>query len=163
LNKVMNLKEHIKKVLNENKVRQRVIDLIKSDGLKYAIEVSGGFDNLISIIGNENMVDVLLGFFDNLELKYFRGEPKLSQGYNTFLEKSSSFWGGDIYVYDDGLRTILKDVPNVIYKQYRRDLLKKIIRKYPELNDGSEVIVYADGGRYKRLDIFDVDNNEEQN
>ena len=159
----MNLKEHIKKVLNENKVRQRVIDLIKSDGLKYAIEVSGGFDNLISIIGNENMVDVLLGYFDNLKLSYFRGNPILSQDYNTFLEKSSQFWGGYILVYDDTLQSMLSDIPDVIYKQYRRDLLKKIIRNYPELNDGSEVIVFADRGKYRKFDKFYVDNDEEQN
>jgi hypothetical protein len=156
------MKDKIRHILKEESIKKNLLDLIKSEGIVYAIELSGGFDNLISIIGNENMVDVLLGFFDNLELKYFRGNPTLSQGYDTFLEKSSQFWGGDIIVYDDGFRMILKDVPNVIYKQYRRDILKKIIRKYPELNDGSEVIVFADRGKYRKFDKFYVDNDEEQ-
>ena len=109
------------------------------------------------------MVDVLLGYFDNLKLSYFRGNPILSQDYNTFLEKSSQFWGGYILVYDDTLQLMLSDIPDVIYKQYRRDLLKKIIRNYPELNDGSEVIVFADRGKYRKFDKFYVDNDEEQN
>lgn len=156
------MKDKIRHILKEESIKKNLLDLIKSEGIVYAIELSGGFDNLISIIGNENMVDVLLGFFDNLELKYFRGNPTLSQYYDTFLEKESQFWGGDIIVYDDGLRMILKDVPNVIYKQYRRDILKKIIRKYPELNDGSEVIVFADRGKYRKLDKFYVNSDEEQ-
>ncbi len=158
----MNLREHIRVVLHENKIRQRVVDLINNEGMREAIDIVGGFDNLISIIGNEYMVDVLLAYFDNLEFKYFRGSPTLSQGYDTFLEKASQFWGGDISVYDNDLKSMLMDIPSVIYKQYRRDLLKKIIRKYPELNDGSEVIVFADRGKYRKFDKFYVDNDEEQ-
>ena len=159
----MNLREHIRIVLHENKIRQRVVDIINNEGMREAIDIVGGFDNLISIIGDENMIDVLLGYFDNLKLRDFRNSKHLSQGYYDFIEKISNFWGGVIFVYDDGLQTILKDVPDVIYKQYRRDLLKKIIRKYPELNDGSEVIVVADRGRYRKFDKFYVDNDEEQN
>jgi hypothetical protein len=139
--------------------------MVKDIGFQKTSIAVGGPENLLKILGKDKeiVMQYLLSFFDNLNLSYFRGNPILSQGYETFLEKSSAFWGGTINVYDDDILYILKDVPYELYKEYRRDLLKELIRRYPEINDGNEVYVYKNRGKYGRIDKFYVDeeNNEE--
>jgi hypothetical protein len=157
----MNLQEHIRKVLREESLKQKLQKMIEDDGMVDTINIVGGIENLIQILGDENIVDILIGYFDNLKLSKFRDELHLSQKYNTFIEKTSGlFTGGYIKVFDDYLQMILKDVPDVIYKKYRRDLLKELISRYFELDKKTEVIVFADRGLYRRLDKFYMNDDE---
>jgi len=161
------LEEHITRIIKEvTSPQAKVLSMLRGIGFKKTASAVGGVENLFKILGKnkELVMEYLLSFFDNLNLSYFRGNPILSQGYETFLEKSSSFWGGTINVYDDDILYILKDVPYELYKEYRKDLLKELIRRYPEINDGNEVYVYKNRGKYGRIDKFYVDekNNEEK-
>jgi len=162
----MYLRNKIKKILKEeSRLQSKLLSMMNDVGFKTTANSVGGPENLLKILGKDKeiVIQYLLSFFDNLKLSYFRGNPILSQGYETFLEKSSAFWGGTINVYDDDILYILKDVPYELYKEYRRDLLKELIRRYPEINDGNEVYVYKNRGKYGRIDKFYVDeeNNEE--
>ena len=159
----MNLQEHIRKVLKEESLKQKLQKMIKDDGIRDTISIVGGIENLIHILGDETVLDVLIGYFDDLKLSKFRDELHLSQKYNTFIEKTSGlFTGGYIKVFDDHLQMVLKDVPESMYKQYRRDLLKELISRYFELDKKTEVIVFADRGLYRRLDKFYVNDDEIQ-
>jgi len=159
----MNLQEHIRKVLREESLKQKLQKMIKDDGIRDTISIVGGIENLIHILGDDTVLDVLIGYFDDLKLSKFRDELHLSQKYNTFIEKTSGlFTGGYIKVFDDHLQMVLKDVPESMYKQYRRDLLKELISRYFELDKKTEVIVFADRGLYRRLDKFYVNDDEIQ-
>ena len=156
----MYLRNKIKKILKEeSRLQSKLLSMMNDVGFKTTANSVGGPENLLKILGKDKeiVMQYLLSFFDNLNLSYFRGNPILSQGYETFLEKSSAFWGGTINVYDDDILYILKDVPYELYKEYRRDLLKELIRRYPEINDGNEVYVYKNRGKYGRIDKFYVD------
>jgi hypothetical protein len=160
----MSLRNIIKQVLKEETSPQaKVLSMIDKIGFQKTAGAVGGFENLLKILGKDKeiVMQYLLSFFDNVELRHIGNGYRLSKEYYTFLEKSSSFWGGSITVYDDYLFYFLKDIPYKLYFDYRRDLLKELIRRYPELNDGSEVIVYADMGKYKKLDKFYVDEEIE--
>ena len=162
----MSLRQNILRIIKEEtNLQSRLLSMVKDIGFQKTSIAVGGPENLLKILGKDKeiVMQYLLSFFDNLNLSYFRGNPILSQGYETFLEKSSAFWGGTINVYDDDILYILKDVPYELYKEYRRDLLKELIRRYPEINDGNEVYVYKNRGKYGRIDKFYVDeeNNEE--
>jgi hypothetical protein len=155
------MKDRIRQILKEESIKKNLLDLIKSEGVVYAMKVVGGFDNLISIVGDENMTNILLSYFDDLRISKFRDGLQLSQKYNTFIEKTISFFLGTyIKVFDDHLQSILEDVPEVIYKKYRRDLLKELINRYIELDGKTEVTVFADRGLYKTLDKFYVNDDE---
>jgi small nuclear ribonucleoprotein (snRNP)-like protein len=157
----MNLQEHIRKVLREESLKQKLQKMIKDDGIRDTISIVGGIENLIHILGDDTVLDVLIGYFDDLKLSKFRDELHLSQKYNTFIEKTSGlFTGGYIKVFDDHLQMVLKDVPESMYKQYRRDLLKELISRYFELDKKTEVIVFADRGLYRRLDKFYMNDDE---
>ena len=162
----MSLKQNILRIIKEEtNLQSRLLSMAKDIGFQKTAIAVGGIDNLLKILGKDKKIvmQYLLSFFDNLKLSHFRGNPILSQGYETFLEKSSAFWGGTIAVYDDDISYILRDVPHELYKEYRRDLIKELIRRYPELNDGNEVYLFKDRGKYGRIDKFYVDeeNNEE--
>jgi hypothetical protein len=157
----MNLQEHIRKVLQEESLKQKLQKMIEDDGMIDAINIVGGIENLIQILGDENIIDILIGYFDDLRVSKFRDGLQLSQKYNTFIEKTISFFLGTyIKVFDDSLQGILEDVPEVIYKKYRRDLLKELINRYIELDGKTEVTVFADRGLYKTLDKFYVNDDE---
>ena len=158
----MNLQEHIRKVLKEESLKQKLQKMIEDDGMVDTINIVGGIENLIQILGDENIVDILIGYFDDLRVSKFRDGLQLSQKYNTFIEKTISFFLGTyIKVFDDHLQSILEDVPEVIYKKYRRDLLKELINRYIELDGKTEVTVFADRGLYKTLDKFYVNDDEQ--
>jgi len=156
----MTLKNTIKKVLKEETTPQaKLLSMIDRIGFQKTVGAVGGFENLLKILGKDKelVLKYFLSHFDNLRFKHIGNGYRLTKEYYTILEKSSSFWGGDIAVYDNTLYGFFNDIPYKLYFEYRRDLLKEIIRRYPELNDGSEVIVYADGGKYRKLDKFYVD------
>ena len=160
----MSLRQNILQILKEEtNLQSRLLSMVKDIGFKKTSVAVGGPENLLKILGKDKeiVMQYLLSFFDDLNLSYFRGNPILSQGYETFLEKSSSFWGGTINIYDDDILYILRDVPYELYKEYRRDLLKELIRRYPEINDGNEVYVYKNRGKYGRIDKFYVDEEIE--
>jgi len=158
------IRKSIGRILKEeSRLESKVLSMIKDVGFKVTANSVGGGKNLFKILGKkkELVMEYLLSFFDDLKIGKFRNDLHLVQGPFAFLEKSSSFWGGDIKIYDDYLSIVLKDVPVELYQEYRRDLLKELIRRYPEFNDGSEVFVYADRGLYRILDRFYVDERKD--
>lgn len=156
------MKDLFNHIITEDSRAEKYLELINRIGIQKTAEAVGGIKNLFKILGRDKdiVMEYLLSFFDDLKIGKFRNDLHLVQGPFAFLEKNSPFWGGNIKVYDDYLSIILKYVPVEIYQEYRRDLLKELISRYPEFNDGSEVIVYADRGLYKKLDRFYV--NEEK-
>jgi hypothetical protein len=156
------MKDLFNHIITEDSRAEKYLELINRIGIQKTAEAVGGIKNLFKILGRDKdiVMEYLLSFFDDLKIGKFRNDLHLVQGPFAFLEKTSPFWGGNIKVYDDYLSIILKYVPVEIYQEYRRDLLKELISRYPEFNDGSEVIVYADRGLYKKLDRFYVNEEE---
>jgi hypothetical protein len=163
----MTHKKTIRRILREeSNLQKRLLSMIEDIGFKRTSIAVGGAENLFKILEKKKdlVMGYLLSFFDDLRPSKFRDELHLSQKYNTFIEKTSGlFLGGYIKVFDDHLRSILEDVPEAMYKQYRRDLLKELISRYFQLDKKTEVTVFADRGLYRTLDKFYVgeENNEE--
>jgi hypothetical protein len=157
--KFLEVKESIQ-LKEESNIQSRLISVMKNAGFKTAADSVGGIENLFRILGRDKEITIqyLLSHFNDLKLEKFRNGFYLSQGYNVFLEKESSFWGGNIKVFDDYFSHFLYDIPYELYLEYRKDLLREIISRYPELNDGSQVIVYKDRGLYQILDRFYVND-----
>lgn len=130
------------------------MDLIKKEGWEVSSNVFGGLSNLVKILGKDVVLDYLMGYFNDLKLGKYGRSLTVDEGYNTIMEKPSSFWSSDLRVYDAYLRHVLKEVPSPLYLYMRTDLIKRIIGMFPELSDVTGVVVFEDQGLYKTHDEF---------
>ena len=146
----------------ETKAQSKLISIIKNEGFKTAVDSVGGTKNLFKILNKDKKftIQYLLSYFNDLKLEKFRDEFHLSQSYNTFLEKVPVFRDSYIRVFDNYFYHFLDVIPYELYLQYREDLLREIISRYPELNDVNQVVIYKDRGLYGRLYTFFLNDNE---
>ncbi len=119
-------------------------------------EMVGGFKNLFSIIGEENIIDILMSCFTDLNVIKRGGDIILRDNHLHILENKSS-WGLPLIVYNSGIeqRILIKlgDDMVEIYRNVRRDFIKELIKMFPEFNV-EDVDVYKDSGLYQKLDSF---------
>ena len=148
----------MKVLITENQKKDVIQNLIKDKGWEVASTIFGGLGELIQVFGMEGLVNFLLGtYFDNLKIRKWGQSFMVNEGYTLIMEKPSSFWSSDIRVYDAFLRSVLSEIPKLLYIEVRKDLIKKIISMFPELSDVERVVVYEDPGLYKIHERFNLD------
>ena len=95
--------ESQKKLLFENSVNNFLIDMIKTDGLKSAVELVGGSKNLMKVLKIKTPMDYL-NLFNDLDVVQSKERPEWTlfryvKGDNMFIYNKEN---GDAYVnYDD--------------------------------------------------------------
>jgi len=146
----------------ETKAQSKLISIIKNEGFKTAADSVGGNKNLFKILNKDKKftMQYLLSYFNDLKLEKFRNEFHLSQSYNTFLEKVPTFQDSYIRVFELYFYRFLDVIPYELYLQYRDDLLREIISRYPELNDVNQVVIYNDRGLYGRSHTFFLNDSD---
>jgi hypothetical protein len=142
--------------LNESKLANSLIDQIKKDGWLETAELVGGPENLFSIIGEskKNVIKYLLSFYNDLKIEG-RGGSKLylvDKGL-PLLELNNFFYLG-LRAYDSYFRYRLDENSIELYEKFRRDLIKELVKIYPEFYTDGEVTVYKDSGLYDTIDRF---------
>jgi hypothetical protein len=149
----------------ETKAQSKLISIIKNEGFKTAVNSVGGIKNLFKVLNKDKKftIQYLLSYFNDLKLEKFRNEFHLSQSYNIFLEKVPVFRDSYIRVFDNNVYHFLDVIPYELYLQYREDLLREIISRYPELNDVNQVVIYNDRGLYGRSHTFFLNDNDNEN
>lgn len=113
--------------------------------------------NLLNIIGNnkENVVSFFLSHYNNLHIEKRGGEILLKDGGLPLIHKSSTLFNSDLRAYDDYFASRLNNDLYGLYVHYRKDLIKELVSRFPELNS-KEVNVYKDSGLYQIYDTFNL-------
>jgi hypothetical protein len=146
------MKQLIKKILKEESLSITLLKRIKDDGWADTAELVGGSKNLLDIIGNnkENVITFLLSHYTDLNIKKYGGSILLVDHGYTLLNKHL---GLGLVAYDDYFKSRLNINIYGLYVHYRKDLIKELVSRYPELYS-KEVDVYKDSGLYTHFDTF---------
>ena len=149
------MKQLIKKILKEESLSITLLKRIKDDGWADTAELVGGTKNLLDIIGNnkENVISFLLSHYTDLHIEKRGGEVLLMDYGYTLLDKSVLF--GTLFAYDDYFKSRLNINTYGLYNHYRKDLIKELVSRFPELYS-KEVNVYKDSGLYQLYDTFNL-------
>ena len=147
------MKQLIKKILKEESLVTTLLNRIKDDGWADTSELVGGSENLLDIIGDskENVISFLLSHYNDLHIEKRGGEVLLMDHGYILLKKSELL--GALFVYDDYFKSRLNINTYGLYVHYRKDLIKELVSRFPELYS-KEVRVYKDSGLYKKYDTF---------
>jgi len=148
------MKHLISKILKEESSVKTLLNNIEQDGWKNTSELVGGPDNLLSILGKskENVISFLMSYFNDLHIKK-RNELHLMDGGLTLIQTSN--WGLGTKVFDSYLRSRLDKNIWGLYLEFRRDLIKELISRFPELYS-EEITVFKDSGLYQTYDTFNI-------
>ena len=147
--------------LNESKLANSLINQIKENGWLETAELVGGSKNLISIIGEDSIMDMLMSCFKDLHVENRGGDTYLMDGGLPILQKKSSFWGLSLISYHGYITSRLNQylgfdiVIDVFQKNIRRDLIRELVKRFPELYV-EDVDVYLDSGLYNKIDSFSL-------
>ena len=147
------MKQLIKKILKEESLVTTLLNRIKDDGWADTSELVGGSENLLDIIGDnkENVISFLLSHYTDLNIEKRGGEILLIDHGYILLKKSELL--GALFAYDDYFKSRLNINTYGLYVHYRKDLIKELVSRFPELYS-KEVRVYKDSGLYKNYDTF---------
>ena len=155
------MKQLIRKILKEESLKQTMLDQIKKDGWLETAELVGGPENLISIIGEDSIMNMLMSCFKNLHVENRGGDTYLMDGGLPILEKKSSLWGLSLVAYHGYITTRLNqyldyEVSKLYKKDVRRDFIRELVKRFPELYVEDDD-VYLDSGLYDKIDSFSLD------
>jgi hypothetical protein len=151
--KIIITKSQYKQILKEESLATTLLNRIKDDGWADTAELVGGAKNLFDIIDHskENVITFLLSHYTDLNIKKYGGSILLTDHGYTLLDKSVLF--GTLVAYDDYFKSRLNITTYGLYVHYRKDLIKELVSRYPELYS-KEVNVYKDSGLYQKYDTF---------
>ena len=154
------MKQLIRKILKEESLKQTLLDQIKKDGWLETAELVGGPENLISVIGKDSIMDMLISCFKNLKVEVRGGDLYLMDGGLPILEKKASFWGLPLVAYHGYITSRLNqyldyEVSKLYKKDVRRDFIRELVKRFPELYV-EDVDVYLDSGLYDKIDSFSL-------
>ena len=146
------MKRLIKKILKEESLVNTLLKRIESDGWEDTSKLVGGTKSLLDIIGHskENVISFLLSHYTDLHIKKYGGSILLVDHGYTLLNKHL---GLNLVVYDDYFKSRLNINIYGLYVHYRKDLIKELVSRYPELYS-EKVDVYKDSGLYTKFDTF---------
>jgi hypothetical protein len=139
-----------------DKLSKSLLNQIEEYGWMETADLVGGPENLLSILGKskENVINLLLSNFKDLSVRKGGGGVLSLYDKGLTLMQTSS-WTSNTIAFDSNLRFRMGDNLLELYLEYRRDLIRELISRFPELY--SEVIdVYEDSGLYKKLDTFEL-------
>lgn len=149
------MKSLIKKILKEETLKDTLLNQIMQNGWLETSELVGGSKNLISVIGEDKIIELFLSCFEDLKIEKRGGDIFLTHRGLPLLEKSpwvSSLMAFDTYIEIGITESLGKDII-YMYRACRRDFIRELVKKYPEL-DSKSVTVYENTGLYKILDTF---------
>jgi hypothetical protein len=149
------MKNLIRKILKEESLVKTLLNNIEQDGWKNTAELVGGPDNLLSILGKskENVISLLISYFNDLHIEK-RGELCLMDGGLILIQTSN--WGFNTKVFDSYLRSRLDKNLWGLYLEFRRDLIRELISRFPELYS-EKITVFKDSGLYEKYDSFNIE------
>ena len=147
-----NLKES---VIKEESLATMILNRIKDDGWADTAELVGGTETLLEIIGysKENVISFFLSHYNNLHIEKRGGEILLMDGGLPLLHKPSTLFNSDLRAYDDYFKSRLNINTYGIYGHYRKDIIRELVSRFPELYS-KEVNVYKDSGLYQKYHTF---------
>ena len=151
--KIIITESQYKQILKEESLVTTLLNRIKDDGWADTAELVGGSENLLDIIGDskENVISFLLSHYTDLNIQKRGGEIVLIDHGYILLKKSEVL--GSLFAYDDYFKSRLNINIYGLYVHYRKDLIKELVSRFPELYS-KEVRVYKDSGLYKNYDTF---------
>lgn len=145
----------MKYLITENQKSELLINLVKNGEVDMASDLVGGMNNLINIVGKSKLMDVMISKFDKLNITKRGGSILLMNGGLPILEKPSSIWGLDLTVYDDYIKLTIGDELTTFYTSNRRNLIKELVSRFPELYS-EKVRVYKDTGKYLKIAEYEL-------
>lgn len=146
-------------LLKKKRLSDTLLSQIEENGWIETSELVGGYKNLLNIVGHDRLVELLISCFDDLNVIKMGTSMFLRDYYLPLLEKPSSFWGSDVRAYNDNIeqRLELRLGSDIIkpYEKVRREFIRELINRFPELQ-GTHVEVFKDNGLYKKYDSFEL-------
>jgi hypothetical protein len=151
--KIIITESQYKKILKEESLATTLLNRIRDDGWADTAALVGGSETLLDIIGDnkENVILFLLSHYNDLHIQKRGGEVLLMDHGYPLLKKSELL--GSLVAYDDYFKSRLNITTYGLYVHYRKDLIKELVSRYPELYS-KEVNVYKDSGLYQKYDTF---------
>lgn len=153
--KIIITESQYKQILKEESLATILLNKIKDDGWVDTAKLVGGNMNLLNIIDSnkENIISFFLSHYNDLHIEKRGGEILLKDGGLPLLHKPSELLSTVLRVYDDYLSSRLSNDLYSLYVHYRKDLIKELMSRFPELNS-LEVSVYKDSGLYVLYDTY---------
>ncbi len=147
-------------LLKKRNLSDNLLSQIEEIGWIETSELVGGYKNLLNIVGHDKLVDLLISSFDDLNVKTMGRNITLRDNHLPIMETTNDIFGEKwITVYNDHiiLRLELRLGSDIIepYEKVRREFIRELINRFPELR-GKKVEVFKDSGLYKKYDSFDL-------
>lgn len=145
----------MKYLITENQTKELLLNFIEKGDYDTALNLVGGFRNLLEIIGEDKLIDVLISRFKDLRIEKRGGEIILMNSGLPILEKPSPIWGLSLTAYDDYIKYSIGDDLTPFYTSNRRNLIKELVSRFPELYS-EKVRVYRDSGKYLKIAEYEL-------
>ena len=145
--------------LNEGSLKQKLLSQIEENGWAETAELVG-YKNLLNIVGYDKLVDLLISAFNDLNVITRGRNVILRDNHLPLMETTKDVFGENwVMVYNDHiiLRLELRLGSDIleIYEKVRREFIRELINRFPELS-GQKVEVFKDSGLYKKYDSFEL-------
>ena len=145
--------------LNEGSLKQKLLSQIQENGWAETAELVG-HKNLLNIVGYDKLVDLLISAFNDLNVITRGRNVILRDNHLPLMETTKDVFGDNwVMVYNDHiiLRLELRLGSDIleIYEKVRREFIRELINRFPELS-GQKVEVFKDSGLYKKYDSFEL-------
>jgi hypothetical protein len=145
--------------LNEGSLKEKLLSQIEENGWAETAELVG-YKNLLNIVGYDKLVDLLISDFNDLNVITRGRNVILRDNHLPLMETTKDVFGDNwVMVYNDHiiLRLELRLGSDIleIYEKVRREFIRELINRFPELS-GQKVEVFKDSGLYKKYDSFEL-------
>jgi hypothetical protein len=145
--------------LNEGSLKQKLLSQIEENGWAETAELVG-YKNLLNIVGYDKLVDLLISSFNDLNVITRGRNVILRDNHLPLMETTKDVFGENwVMVYNDHiiLRLELNLDSDIIelYEKVRREFIRELINRFPELY-GQKVEVFKDSGLYQKYDSFEL-------
>jgi hypothetical protein len=147
--------------LNEESLKQKLLSQIEENGWTETAELVG-YKNLLNIVGYDKLVDLLISSFNDLNVITRGRNVILRDNHLPIMETTKDIFGENwVTVYNDHIILRLRLELNLdsdiieLYEKVRREFIRELINRFPELS-GQKVEVFKDSGLYKKYDSFEL-------
>jgi hypothetical protein len=147
-------------LLKKGTLVDMILSQIEENGWVETSKLVGGYKNLLNIVGYDKLVDLLISSFNDLNVITRGRNVILRDNHLPLMETTKDVFGDNwVMVYNDHiiLRLELRLGSDIleIYEKVRREFIRELINRFPELS-GQKVEVFKDSGLYKKYDSFEL-------
>jgi hypothetical protein len=147
-------------LLKKGTLVDMILSQIEENGWVETSKLVGGYKNLLNIVGYDKLVDLLISSFNDLNVITRGRNVILRDNHLPLMETTKDVFGENwVMVYNDHiiLRLELRLGSDIleIYEKVRREFIRELINRFPELY-GQKVEVFKDSGLYQKYDSFDL-------